>query len=89
MVFRKDISDVTHHTVEGDPISLSERIAGDIKNTHVIKPTKPDKSSHSLKQLGGKKKTNRWLAHVVKIRQKNNGMKYSDVLILASKSYKR
>jgi hypothetical protein len=87
-LFRKDISDVTHHTVEGDPISISERLAGDIQKTHTIKPTDTTKSSHSLSQLGGQK-SNPWLVHTEKVRKKNMDVKYKDILKLASKSYKK
>ena len=37
----------------------------------------------------GKKKPNVWMSHVKQVRSKNKGMKYSDVLKLASKSYKK
>lgn len=41
------------------------------------------------KGYGKKKSPNAWQGHVKSVRSKNTNMKYSDVLKLASKSYKR
>ena len=43
----------------------------------------------SPKKGGCKKCKNQWLTHVKSVKSKNPGMKYSEVLQLASKSYKR
>ena len=48
-IFEKDKSrNVTHYSVEGDLISVSERLAGDIKDSYVIKPTDKTKSSQII-----------------------------------------
>ena len=41
-----------------------------------------------LNPAGGGKKSNPWMTHVKKVKNANKGMKFSDVLKLASKSYK-
>ena len=38
---------------------------------------------------GGKKKPNKWMSHVAKVRKANPGKKFSEVLKLAAKSYKK
>ena len=49
----------------------------------VVKKSKPKESKESKE-----KKENPWLIHVNKVKEKNKGKSYKEVLLLASKSYK-
>ena len=78
-----------HYSVKSDPLSVSERVLGDVDVADVKK--KENLNPHTLKQFQqeGSGKKNKWLVHVAKVRAKNKGMKYSEVLKLASTSYRR
>jgi predicted esterase YcpF (UPF0227 family) len=93
-IFNADNKDssVIHYTTNSiknktiDPLSLSSAVLKDADETINVKKTTND-GAHSLSQFGAGKKT-KWMVHVQKIKKENPEKKYSDVLKLASTTYK-
>jgi hypothetical protein len=86
-------SKVIHYTTNSvknktiDPISVSSALLKDNAETVEVKKTNND-NAHSLSQFGAGKKPNAWMLHVKKVKIANPSKQYSDILKLASLSYR-
>ena len=96
-IWNRGKSNVKHHHVKGDLISISKALLGKEDLEKQNKKAETD-SAHSLKnfiemdpekgQVGvGKKKKNRWLSHVAVVRRSNPSLSYKECLKLASRTY--
>jgi hypothetical protein len=86
---RYDVGETPIGTVAGPPKKTKrDRGSGNVPINKISKINIID-STMDTKECKGGKKVNPWMEHVKEFRQKNPGMKYSDVLKNAKATYKK